>query len=512
MNYRILGDKAHDYIHFIALAGLAFGLPMNKVVMSLSMMVGLLNLLVQANFKLYWKQIKEQHLFLVIASFWLLHVVGLIWTTEFDFALNDIRIKLPLIVIPLLFTVQPIQSNTRKVWLLRIFIASLLITSLYNYFSYHQLFGYRDYNDIRGLSLFGSHIRYGILIALGAVICLYSFFTSKESKIINGILFAWFVYYTYFSQIISGSLALFIGMVSLVFLALYSSKKINAYLLLLVVILIPSGLIIYNFSQPVKSPITEKDLPNLPNKTREGNEYIHYFVDSKDSKGNYLFIHLCEPELRREWNKISSIDYDSIDKKGQKIRFTLIRYMTSMGLKKDAESFHRLNQSDLKNIEAGIAEKEDSRAGLMARINGIRYQLLAHADPNGHSLLQRIEYWKTGMSIIKSHWIFGVGTGDIQVAFDDQYETDQSKLSKENRLRAHNTYLTVWVTFGILSLLFFYMIGKFLTTMIADKNFLGLAFITIAIITFLIEDTLETQTGVTFFSFFYGLFMSKVKN
>jgi O-antigen ligase len=134
---------------------------------------------------------------------------------------------------------------------------------------------------------------------------------------------------------------------------------------------------------------------------------------------------------------------------------------------------------------------------------------LANADPNGHSLLQRLEYWRTSLKIIQQNWLFGVGTGDLQMAFDEQYEQDNSKLNKENRLRAHNTYLTVWITFGVLSLLFFFLIVKYFLAMIKYENYLGLAFITIAIVTFFIEDTLETQTGVTFFSFFYGLFLGK---
>lgn len=506
MIHRNLGNKAHDYIHFVALAGIAFGLPLNKVVMSIAMMVGLLNLIIKADFKNYWLRIRNSKLFILISLFWFLHIIGFLWTTEFSFALNDVRIKLPLIVIPLLFTIQPIESSNKKVFLLNVFIGSLVITSLINILSYKQLFGYHDYNDIRGLSLFGSHIRYGILIALGGVISLYYVWKSKTGRLIYLVLFIWFTYYTYYSQIISGSLALLTGIFSLLFLYLHQRRKVYAYLLCGVILLVPFFILFINLSKPIESPITQKDLPNLPIKTKEGNEYIHYFVDSKDSKGNYLFINLCETELRREWNKVSSFDYDGVDEKGQEIRFTLIRYLTSMGLKKDAEDFQKLNKKDILNIEEGIAEKEDGRTGLIARINGIRYQLNAQADPNGHSLLQRIEYWKTGTKIIQQNWLMGVGTGDIQVAFDQQYEKDNSKLFRENRLRAHNTYLTVWLTFGVFSLLFFYMLGTFLKSMIIENNYLGFAFILIAIITFFIEDTLETQTGVTFFSFFYGFF------
>lgn len=512
MIYRNLGNKAHEYIHFAALAGIAFGLPLNKVVMSISMMVGLLNLLIKADFKAYWKQISENRLFILIALFWFLHIIGLLWTTETSFALNDLRVKLPLIVIPLIFTIQPIEFNKQQNWLLHVFLASLILTSFFNFLSYHQLFGYRNYNDIRGLSLFGSHIRYGILIALGAIISLYFFWREKSGRALYLLIFGWLTYYTYYSQIISGTLALLTGIITLIFLFLYQRKKVFAYVFLVGMLLIPSLILTLNLTKAIENPITQKDIADLPVKTKEGNDYVHYFVDSKDSKGNYLFINLCESELRREWNKASSFDYDGLDEKGQEIRFTLIRYMTSMGLLKDAENFAKLRKKDIKNIEEGIAEKEDGRTGIMARINGIRYQLYANADPNGHSLLQRIEYWKMGFKIIQENWIFGVGTGDIQVVFDQQYMKEKTKLLKENRLRAHNTYLTIWISFGLFSLLFYAMIWKFVVIMFEKRNYLGLAFICIAIITFVIEDTLETQTGVTFFSFFYGLFLRQDLN
>lgn len=510
MIYRNLGNKAHDSLHFIALAGLAFGLPLNKVVMSISMMFGLLNLLIKADFAIYWKRIKTNRFFIVIASFWLIHLLGMFWTNDTQFALNDIRVKLPLIVIPLLLTIDPIQSRFKLNWLMYIFLISLCITSTYNYLSFHQIFGYRNYNDIRGLSLFGSHIRYGILVALGAVFSLYFFFKLEKKGILFLPLFIWFTYYTYFSQIISGTIALTIGLTSMLFLFFFRQKKSLAILFAFLVLAVPAVLLFFGLTRPIKDPVTKSDLKSLPAKTKEGRDYVHYFVDIKDSKGNYLFINLCEYELEREWNKVSKFNYDGKDEKGQEIRFTLIRYMTSMNLKKDAEDFRKLTNTDIRNIENGIAEKEDGRSGIMARLNGIRYQLLTQADPNGHSLLQRIEYWKTGLRIIQKNWLIGVGTGDIQKAFDQQYEQDQTKLLKENRLRAHNTYLTVWISFGVFSLLFFYLIFFYLIEMFKRADYVGFAFIAIAIVTFFIEDTLETQTGVTFFSFFYGLFMTNL--
>jgi O-antigen ligase len=172
MPYRNLGNKAHTYIHLSSICGIAIGLPLNKVVLSISLMIGILNLLIEANYKTYWNNLKSSKTTWFIGSFWLLHVVGLLWTSEMNFGLSDIRIKLPLIVIPLILTCKPITERKEINYIFLSFISSLIFTSFYNYFSYIGIIHDYKYNDIRGLSLFGSHIRYGILIAIGAILSL----------------------------------------------------------------------------------------------------------------------------------------------------------------------------------------------------------------------------------------------------------------------------------------------------------------------------------------------------
>ena len=152
---------------------------------------------------------------------------------------------------------------------------------------------------------------------------------------------------------------------------------------------------------------------------------------------------------------------------------------------------------------------EDGQSGLLARMNSIKYQIRSEADPNGHSLLQRIEYWKTGLMIIANHPISGVGTGDVQVAFDEQYEKNNSPLTEDNRLRAHNTYLTTWITFGVFGFIFFVALVWFAADRFKAADYLGVAFMVICFVTFMIEDSLETQAGVTFFAYFWGLFQGR---
>jgi hypothetical protein len=512
MNYRNLGNKAHTSVHFLAIAGIAVGLPFSKAVMSIGMMLAILNLLIEANFKDYRKNLKDNKAFYLIASLYLIHVIALIWTSDWNYALNDLRVKLPLVVIPAVLFARPIDNIKSRDLILHLFLISLLSTSLYNYLAYQGIIGNYAYNDIRGLSLFGSHIRYGILIAFGAMISLWYIVNRSSFKAYHTMIFIWFVYYTYYSQIISGLLALSTGIVAIIFLFLFERKRIWAYAFSFLIISLPilGGFLLLNGNNTQKQHV---DPSKLPERTAEGNPYVHSMVEQRDTKGNYLFINLCEEELRREWNKVSSIHYDSLDIKGQKVSFTLIRYMTSLGLMKDAEGFKHLKEDDLRKIESGIAEYGEGKSGFIGRLTGIRFQLQGKDDPNGYSLLQRLEYWKTGLHILSENWLIGVGTGDVKTAFDQQYEKDHSPLYPENRLRAHNSYLTFWITFGIAGfLLFIYLIISYLKDHLSLRNSPAFIFMMIAAATFLLEDTLETQTGVTFFAFFYAFFTKDRKD
>jgi hypothetical protein len=438
----------------------------------------------------------------------MLHVVGLLWSTNLDYAFNDLRIKLTLLVIVLIFTVKPVNDQRKYIIPLGLFIATLVFTSLVNILSYNGIIGHREILDIRDLSLFGSHIRYGILIAIGAAICLHYLKTLKNSsKWIFLPILLWFCFYTYYSQILSGTIALIIVFaVFLVLLAYIRSRTIGMLTTatLFILICVPVFLIL----QDSKVKPVQIDPASLPATTLSGNGYTHDLDQESFIDGKPVFANLCEPEIKKEWEKHSVIPYDSLDRKGQSLRTTLIRYMTSKDLKKDSADFSKLSDKDIQFVENGVANYNETKHGLIARWEGLKFELFHATDPNGHTLRQRLEYWNAAVSIIQKNWLMGVGTGDVQDAFDREYELTESRLLPENRLRAHNSYLTSWVSFGILGFLSFMLMNLlFLKKHLNMKGFLPLMFILVAMVTFLFEDTLETQTGVSFFAFFYGFFI-----
>jgi hypothetical protein len=215
--------------------------------------------------------------------------------------------------------------------------------------------------------------------------------------------------------------------------------------------------------------------------------------------------------LKTAWNKRAKIPFDSLDLRKQHLRYTLERYLISKNLPVRGDGVAKLSPYDLENIEKGYADINETKSGLIARLYGLRYQIHHSQNPSGHSLLERMEYWKTAVKIIKENPIIGVGTGDVNDSFLSKYDELKSPLTEERRLRAHNSYLTETVTFGIVGLLFFISwLLYFLYQQFKLQQVFGAVFMLVAIATFLIEDTLETQMGVTFFALFYAAFSRRM--
>lgn len=501
---RYFGDNIHRYLYILGLCGLAFGIPINKVVMSVSMMFLGLNFFLEFRYLERWNTLKGLKLYWLLFAIFALHLLAITWSSNFEYAFHDLRVKLPLFIIPTIILSYPVLSRKELNLVLLSFLSSALIVSLLNFMLYQNWIGDQQYDDIRGLSYFGSHVRFGIIVSMAAGITLYFLKYTHRLRIIILLVFTWFFFYTYYSQVISGALTMLGIVTGYIVYLLWSRSKFFA-LTVLSGITIASIALITWLVKPVTLAPEVSDLNALPTHTSEGNPYIYYDKIISPETAIPVYYFYCETELKRDWPKYSSVGYFDLDKKGQPIRFTMLRYMTSKRLTKDANGLSKLTEEDVQNIEDGIGT--DANWGVVSRLYGLKFSLINNESPNGNSLLERIEYWKAGWNIFKHHFIFGVGTGDVQDAFTNYYIESNSQLLEANRHRAHNMYLTVGITFGIFGLaLFLFYHFKLLQVNIRNKEIIGVLFLFVVLLSFLIEDTLETQTGVTFCALFYGLF------
>jgi O-antigen ligase len=129
-------------------------------------------------------------------------------------------------------------------------------------------------------------------------------------------------------------------------------------------------------------------------------------------------------------------------------------------------------------------------------------------NPSGHSVTQRIEYYKMAFQIIKENFWLGTGTGGYDLAYQKKY--DQNKFFQEQkfRQRSHNMFLSYLIDFGLIGLIYICM-ALFSPVFLErkTKSPLLLVFLLIVLISFMNEDSLNNHDAISFFAFLYPLFL-----
>lgn len=237
---------------------------------------------------------------------------------------------------------------------------------------------------------------------------------------------------------------------------------------------------------------------------------MHDLANAQQQNGHYVWTHLAWGEMRRTWPKRSRRNMDAPDDRGHVLWGTLVRYLTSRGLPKDSVGIMALTDADVRAIEQGVVDHRSGRRNMLAqRVDELVFELQNYRDKGtagGHSLAMRLEYWRTGWHIARQHWLAGVGTGDTQRAFDAAYVELGSDLAPEWRHRAHQQYLTLWISFGLLGLLFSLWTWVWPAWRLgAWRQPLFVAWTVIFAVAGFSDDTIETQAGATFFALYYAL-------
>lgn len=462
-----------------------------------------------------WKLVKSNPLLFPIVGLFFLHALGLLWTTDMSYGIKDITTKLPLLSIPIILATT--KGINPKEWkgLLVIYWATSLIITLVSLMKFLAI-GFEPVVDKRELSVYISHIRYGLNLAFLVVLLLYfkDLFKSKWTKIILLASVLWFVFALSIFELMTGLVCLIlVGVLRLLIFVFRKKNSLSSKIGFLLGFVIVIGVVCfqtYQISQDYYTPrALDYDQYDLIDTTLNGTPYIHN-LESRKENGVLIYHFFAFKELRKEWEKVSSMNYKAKDNKGNPLFYTLLRYMSSKGLKKDSLGFSKLSKQDISAIENGIANVYYTEHNpIQNRIYQTFYEIdqwKTHGALNGYSLIMRLEYWKTAWNIIKKNALFGVGTGDVKQKMNSQYVIDNSRLDKEFRKRAHNQFLTFWLALGIAGLVLFLLI-LFYPLSKCDSRLLYGYFVLILAVSCLMEDTFETQAGITFSVLFYALIL-----
>lgn len=516
---RISRQQLHLNIYVFGLGLMLCALPFSKFTMSIAQFILVGNWLAEGNVKDKFKLFFKNKLALVLFSLYLLHLVGLLWSCDIQYALKDLRIKLPLLVFPILFSSMPVIPFQwlRKLGLM--FTFSVFCSTFISFLVYLDVL-HRNITDIRDISIYISHIRLSLFMCLSIFYLIFDLIYFQKKMGLKGLsilLCFWFLFFINLLESATGiSLAI---IVSIVLLFRFISKinktwqRIAIYFSIFILIAIPSILI---YSQ-VRSFLKEKNsAKNIIYKcTADGNQYNQDFEDNSIENKTYINRNYYWPELREAWNKRSHLNFDGFDKKDQFLSYTILRFLSSKGLTKDRLAIESLNDKEIKAIENGITNyRYMYNSGICNRIHQIIWEVdsyISSGNPSGHSVTLKAEFWKTSLHIIKKNWLIGVGTGDIDKSFRRAYQERRSPLSIRYQLKSHNQYLRITVLFGVLGLIWFIFTLIYPFFYLKKIHYHYLIFFIIAAVSMISEDTLETQPGVTFFAFFncFYLFLWK---
>lgn len=499
---------AHRFFFLFGVVSMGFGIMLGAVPTSVPQFILLINWLLEGGFTEKWRRLRFNKIFWALELVFAIHLIGLLYTSDLDSGLKDLQIKLPLLILPLVFFSSNPLSKKEIVLTLQTFLMGCVVNTawclLYS-FGLHE-------NEIgRNTSRFMSHIRLGLYLNLGILICARLFFEeySKRMKWTYVALTAYFVMVLFLLGLATGVVIL-----SLLFVVacIYGISKLKmVFKLGLLLIAIASVYASSNFVKRVyEQQLVPRDVPNneILKQSVSGNAYMHFDTAGHRENGHYIHINIQIDELQRTWKfRCPEDSFSHRTQHNMKRYESLIRYMAGLGLNKDSAGVMALSNEDINNIKHDVPNHLfNSWSFMHQRV----YELVNEYDDfksdrniNGNSVTMRYYFWKAALYSIKNNLWFGVGTGDVQMQMEKSYLSSASPLVKEWYKRPHNQFLTITVAlglFGLTAFLYSLFYPPFKLKRLLSKVYFG--FMLVYFISFLSEDTVETQAGVTFFAFF----------
>jgi len=518
--FSLLSSRSRS-LFLLGLSAVIVGLLFSKVFISVGSFILLGSWLLSGNLTAKLQSFSKNRTAIALCSLYFLHLVAMLYSANVDYGLKDLRIKIPLLLFPLLFaTSKPLSTKEVRFfeWL---FITAVFVSTIIS--TFYLFLGDESFAaEKRNISIFISHIRFSLMICL-------SFFMSIElirngkKKLVQfflALLLLWLIVFLLLLESFTGLVVLVITSIIYTFIVLLKKQNkkglVIASMILTGITLIGGSYLLnlYNLSQTAQ---IEKDLPYLT-ATKFGEKYAQpdiYHENPSRQNGYMVYKNIAWEELISSWNKASRLNFDSNTFNGYPLRHVVLWYLSSKGLSKDAEAVSSLGKDEILAIENGVSNHlYVNRLGVEARILASFWEIshyLEGGDINGHSITMRLEFWHTSIEILKNNLLIGVGTGDMKEVFKAYYENNDSVLEHKWRLRTYNQYLSFAVAFGLLGMIVV-LCSLFFPLYKHRKIVPYLIFSVILLLSMINEDTLETQTGVTLYAFFNSFYLFLYRN
>jgi hypothetical protein len=493
-------------------------IPFSEALVSIFAGVMLFVSLIGNDKKSFISKFKQNSYLLALPAIYLIYLISALASGDLSGSFYDLQKSLFFLVIPAAFIFGKDIVPQQKRFIFSVFSVAVFISALVAIIRWAYNSGSGGF-DVRDISLV-SHIRFSFQILLAfwfLVVLLYKNFSfiKRNYSFLLAITASYFILFLFFQHSLTGIIILIISALFFILYALFNAGPGTLRYLFIFALAIITVPVLYVAWVVTGFYSIEKVTPeSLESKTKRGNYYNHDLDNPLVENGKYVYLYVCEEEVREEWNSISEFKYDSAGKNGFPVHSSLLRYMTSKGLKKDAEGVRALTETDITNIENGIANIIycDKKFSLYPRIYQTVWEFYVYTKTgyaNDQSFSQRIEFAKAACHIIRQNFWFGVGTGKWKEEFRKAYIANESKMDKSHYASSHNQYLNYMVKFGITG--FFVIISLIIIPVVIKRRYKDILFLLFLLFMFFAnfaDSNLETHMGSSFFLFFYCLFMT----
>ena len=164
--------------------------------MSVSLIGLTINFFLEIEFSQKWFIIKQKkYLPIVFSALFLVELLWLPFSEDIFIGLNVLRIKLPLLLLPLIIGSSPSLSKRELKTVVITFFVGLLISTIWVYL---VCIGCaptkKNTGTIRDASVFMSHIRYSILLSFSILFLIYLSLKANLNKVLSGVLLVWLLF------------------------------------------------------------------------------------------------------------------------------------------------------------------------------------------------------------------------------------------------------------------------------------------------------------------------------
>ena len=155
-------ERIHRHIFLFSLLFFVTGIPFCRPLMSIGLVLLSANWLAEGNFRWKWQRMRHNSILWICLLPYAVHVAGLLYTSNLPYAVTDLTIKLPLLLLPLIFATTPPLEKREWHALLKLYLFAVCASALIGWI---HLLRHPEITDKREVAMHISYIRFDLTSA-----------------------------------------------------------------------------------------------------------------------------------------------------------------------------------------------------------------------------------------------------------------------------------------------------------------------------------------------------------